>query len=86
MLSLASKLLGKSAAAETHLGIIGCTGINIHNGLGFRYWGYVGTMEKKMETTIIWVIQGSICVQTHWGRAVGTWVLKEQEVFMSSMR
>ena len=49
MLSFASKLLGKSAAAETHIGIIGCTGIKIHNGLGFRVYvlGLCGDNGKE---------------------------------------
>ena len=42
---------------DTYIGII------LYQGLAFRfYWGYIGIMEKKMETTIgiIGVIQGYI--------------------------
>ena len=28
-------------------------------GLGFRVWGYIGIMEKKMETTIMGYIPAS---------------------------
>ena len=45
-------------------------------GLGLTYWGYIGIMDKKVETTIrrFYRVQGSGCAPTFFLGPTFNWV------------
>ena len=42
----------RSIPAETSMGTQTPRTLGLHGGYRVLYWGYIGTMENKMETTI----------------------------------